>query len=117
MPDDVVRWERGAQGERATAGYLTALEDAGFISFHNRWVAGLRGDVDHIAVGPTGVFVIETKTTTAKVDVIRDRLLLGDYEKDEWVDQVTQEATAVQIALRDLLDPLHRTVAPILCVH
>jgi Nuclease-related domain len=117
LPNDVIRWERGAQGERATAGYLTALEAAGFISFHNRWVAGLRGDVDHIAVGPTGIFVIETKTTTAKVEVIRDSLLLAEHDKQEWVDQVTREAMAVQIALRDLVDPLHRTVAPVLCVH
>jgi Nuclease-related domain len=117
LPYDVIRWERGAQGERATAGYLTALEDAGFISFHNRWVAGLRGDVDHIAVGPSGIFVIETKTTKAKVEVIRDRLLLADHDKQEWVDQVTREAMAVQIALRDLVDPLHRTVSPVLCVH
>jgi hypothetical protein len=117
LPNDVIRWERGAKGERATAEYLTTVEDAGFISFHNRWVAGLRGDVDHIAVGSTGVFVIETKTTTAKVEVIRDRLLLAEHDKQEWVDQATREAMAVQIALRDLLDPLHRTVAPILCVH
>ena len=117
LPNDVLSWERGAQGERATADRLTALETAGFISFHNRWVAGLKGDIDHIAVGPAGIFVIETKTTKIKVEVIRDRLFLGEHNQQEWIDQVTREAMAVQIALRDVLDPLHRTVAPVLCVH
>ena len=117
LPTDVLSWERGAQGERATADRLTALEAAGFISFHNRWVAGLKGDIDHIAVGPPGIFVIETKFTKVKLEVIRDRLFLGDHNQQGWIEQVTREAMAVQIALRDVLDPLHRTVAPVLCVH
>ena len=117
LPNDVLSWERGARGERATADRLTALEAAGFISFHNRWVAGLKGDIDHIAVGPAGIFVIETKTTKIKVEVIRDRLFLGEHNQQDWIDQVTREAMAVQIALRDILDPLHRTVEPVLCVH
>ena len=33
------------------------------------------------------------------------------------MDQVYREATAVQVALRDLLDPLHLTVQPVICLH
>jgi hypothetical protein len=116
LPNDVINWERGAKGEQATAMHLQGLAEAGFISFANRWVTGLKGDIDTIVVGPSGIYVVETKTTRAKVEVIRDRIFTGDYEQD-WVGQVTREAMAVQIGLRDLLDPLHRTVVPVLCVH
>ena len=116
LPNDVISWERGAKGEQATARHLLGLGEAGFISFSNRWATGLKGDIDTIVVGPSGIYVIETKTTKAKVEVIRDRIFTGDYQQD-WADQATREAMAVQIGLRDLLDPLHRTVVPIICVY
>lgn len=54
-------WRIGAEGERKTASYLAGLEEAGFIVRHDRRVPGYGGNVDHIAIGPTGVWVIETK--------------------------------------------------------
>jgi Nuclease-related domain len=116
LPNDVINWERGAKGEQSTARHLQGLAEAGFISFSNRGATGLKGDIDAIVVGPTGVYVVETKTTKAKVEIIRDRTLTGDYQQD-WADQATREAMAIQIGLRDLLDPLHRTVVPIVCVY
>jgi Holliday junction resolvase-like predicted endonuclease len=116
LPDDVLRWERGAAGEQSTAEHLADLERLGFITLANRWATGLHGDIDAIVVGPAGVYVVETKTTRAEVEVIGERILTGSHAQD-WLDQVTKEAMAVQIGLRELLDPLHLTVAPILCVH
>ncbi len=96
---------------------LATLESAGFVSIHNRLVDGVAGDIDHVAVGPTGVFAIETKQTTFSVDVVGGRLFLGDRPRQDWLDQVSREAIGAQVALGDLLDPLHVTVAPVICVH
>lgn len=55
----------GLRGEQATAEALNEVSDAGFRSFHD-----LQPDrdwnIDHIAAGPRGVFVLETKTRSRR---------------------------------------------------
>ena len=54
------RWTRGAGGERRVARALRPLERRGWQIDHD--VAKPRGgNVDHIALGPNGLFTIETK--------------------------------------------------------
>lgn len=113
----VESWRIGAEGERKTASYLAGLEEAGFIVRHDRRVPGYGGNVDHIAVGPTGVFVIETKSYRGRVEVYGDRLEINDQPRDRIIDQVYKEAVAVQIALGDRLSSLGLTVTPVLCLH
>jgi hypothetical protein len=110
-------WRVGAEGERKTASYLAVLEEAGFIVRHDRRVPGYGGNVDHIAVGPTGVWVIETKSYRGGVAVYGDRLEVNGHPRDRIVDQVYKEAVAVQIALGDRLSKLGVTVVPVLCFH
>jgi hypothetical protein len=58
-PDYIARWKRGAEGEAKTAKALRALEHDGWRVFHDR--ASERGNLDHIVLGPPGVFLLETK--------------------------------------------------------
>jgi hypothetical protein len=53
----------GLRGEQAVAEVLHSFEvaGAGYVSFHDVPKEG-RGNIDHVVVGPAGVFVIETKT-------------------------------------------------------
>jgi len=56
---------KGARGEDQVAGLLAALP-AGYHVFHSinctgRILMAKNGDIDHLVVGPTGLFVIETK--------------------------------------------------------
>jgi hypothetical protein len=60
----------GAEGERRTAAELAALEAAGWRIVHD--VAGRFGNLDHVAVGPTGLFLLETKNPRAGTAEIRD---------------------------------------------
>jgi hypothetical protein len=110
-------WRIGAEGERRTASHLSGLEEAGFIIRHDRRVPGYGGNVDHIAIGPTGVWVIETKSYRGGVEVYGDRLEVNGQRRDRAVDQVYKEAVAVQIALGDRLTSLAVTVVPVLCFH
>jgi hypothetical protein len=80
-------------------------------------VPGYGGNLDHVAVGPSGVWAIETKRLKGKVEIQGDELWIGGMRQDRIVEQVYREAVAVQIALRDHLDPLGLTVNPILCLH
>ncbi len=50
----------GRDGERAVAQYLEWFRSAGFFVFHD--VPNGDANVDHLLIGPKGVFTIETKT-------------------------------------------------------
>lgn len=54
----------GYLGERAVGEALLGLQEPGFIVFHDvpAEVKGQKFNVDHVVVGPTGLFAIETKT-------------------------------------------------------
>jgi hypothetical protein len=114
---DVDAWFRGAEGEKRTGRYLAELEAAGFVVHNDRRGPGYGGNIDHIAIGPTGVWVIETKSYRGEVAILGDRLEINDRPSDKIVDQVYRESVAVQIALGDRLTSRGITVAPVLCLH
>jgi hypothetical protein len=58
---DTLAWQRGAAGERKTARLLTHLEPHGWTVLHDLAVPGSRANIDHLAIGPPGVFVIDSK--------------------------------------------------------
>ena len=53
-------WGIGAEGEETVAQLLSLLGDA-YRVIHDAVLPGMRGNIDHIVLGPNGVFVIETK--------------------------------------------------------
>jgi hypothetical protein len=58
---EAVAWRRGAAGERRTARLLDPLERHGWAVLHDLAVPGSRANIDHLVVGPVGVFVIDSK--------------------------------------------------------
>lgn len=52
----------GLKGERHTAFWLDELREDGFKVIHDFQLE--KGNIDHIVIGPQGVFTIETKTRT-----------------------------------------------------
>lgn len=95
---------QGADGEKAVGQYLERLREKGYSVFHD--VVGQGFNVDHVLVGPAGVFSIETKTWSkpkrgdARVVVDGDHLLINGKEPDR--DPVAQ-AQAQSRWLRGLL--------------
>lgn len=117
LPPDALSWDKGARGERMTADDLEPLLDHGFVLLHDRQIPGSRANIDHIAVGPTGMFVIETKYLSGKVEVIQDKLYVSDRLRSNYIDETYREAYAAQVAVRELLEPLKAIVVPVLCIH
>lgn len=66
LPHHIERWRTGAEGERATAKALKRLPP-GWQVVHDIDIG--RGNVDHVAVGPPGVFVLDTKKLSGVVSV------------------------------------------------
>ena len=71
-PQTIEAWRIGAEGERRTGRHLEGLVKAGFITLHDRKVPGYGGNLDHIVIGPTGVWAVETKNLAGKVVIDGD---------------------------------------------
>jgi hypothetical protein len=65
----VERHDRGARGEEQVGGLLDGLAASGWHAIHD--VSLGRGNVDHILIGPGGVFTVETKSHPGPVQVGR----------------------------------------------
>jgi hypothetical protein len=65
----VERHDRGAAGEEQVGGLLDGLEGGGWRAIHDASLG--HGNVDHILIGPAGVFTVETKSHPGPVKVAR----------------------------------------------
>jgi hypothetical protein len=68
-------WRDGARGERATAHRLRRLERGGYVVLHDLEVPGSHANLDHVAVGPAGVFVIDSKRYRGRLHLGPDGML------------------------------------------
>jgi hypothetical protein len=84
----VERWDRGASGEEEIGRLLEGL-GAGWLALHD--VDTGRGNIDHVVIGPGGLFTIETKSHRGRISVDRiDRRMLGQaYAQRKWLERVT----------------------------
>jgi hypothetical protein len=83
-PEHVVRKQRGANGEKATAEVLRHLEAEGWRVVHNLEKTG-GGDVDHLVTGPSGLFLLETKHLSGLIAVESGTLTTRQYDDPDEV--------------------------------
>ena len=57
--EQIERITHGERGEKLVGAALNELREQGYCAIHA--ISSRRGDIDHVLVGPGGVFVIETK--------------------------------------------------------
>ncbi|MCU1693721.1 MAG: hypothetical protein JWM64_2812 [Frankiales bacterium] len=75
-------WAQGAAGERAVAQRLDALAEEDVVALHDRRMRRpdgklSRANIDHLAVTPAGVWVIDAKTHQGALEVRRSGGLFG----------------------------------------
>jgi hypothetical protein len=111
---DAIAWRRGAAGERRTARLLNPLERHGWAVLHDLAVPGSRANIDHLVVGPGGVFVIDSKHYRGRLQLDGSgRLWHGRYPLAPTLRTVEFEADQ---AAQVLVDP-DVVVVPIVAVH
>jgi hypothetical protein len=104
-------WQRGAAGERHTARLLDRLTRDGYVVFHDLAVPGSHANVDHLVIGPTGLFVIDSKQWTGSVHRSADGLAWHNlYRLDRTLETVRWEAATVG-------QLLGTRIAAMLCVY
>jgi hypothetical protein len=62
-------WQTGARGEEKLAASLAGMPNVRLLN--DRRVAGTRGNIDHLVIGPAGVFVVDAKNYRGTI-CIRD---------------------------------------------
>jgi Nuclease-related domain len=111
---DAVAWRRGAVGERRTSRLLAPLERHGWVVLHDLAIPGSQANLDHLVIGPGGVFVIDSKQYRGRLQLDgAGRLWHGRYPLALALRAVDFEADR---AARVLVDP-DVVVVPIVAVH
>lgn len=104
-------WEKGAEGEKAVAAALATFGDDWVILHDVRWPGRRFANIDHIAIGPGGVFVIDAKNWSGAITVRDEVLRQNGYRREGAVAGCADSA----IAVGELI-PGHMThVVPVLC--
>jgi Nuclease-related domain len=67
-PQTIRAWSKGAAGEEALGARLNELATERLVVLHDRRVPHSRANIDHIAVTPGGVFVIDAKHYGGRVE-------------------------------------------------
>ena len=97
-------WERGAEGEERAAGRLERLlAGTDIFLLHDRRIPGSGANIDHLAVGPGGVTVIDTKRLVGKVEVrgrgARLELRVGGRDRTKLLDGAERQRSAVEAVI------------------
>ena len=116
-PNSITAWQTGEQGELRTGRLLEPLEAQGFRILHDRKIPGSRANIDHIVIGPPGIFVVETKSLGGTLQIRDNDVFVSGRRRTKMIDEVKREALAVQTALAGELAANRWTVSPIICVH
>lgn len=106
-PHSTNAWAYGANGEQALGTSLNRLREEGIAVLHDRHIPCSRANIDHVAVAPWGVFVIDAKNYRGRVER-RDRggwfltdyrLYVGGRDKTALIAGLDKQVKAVRDAL------------------
>lgn len=113
-PQSTTAWAKGSDGERRLASHLQrALSDRAIL-LHDRKVPRTRGNIDHLAIAPSGIWVIDAKNYQGKVERrglgwsnVDNRLYVAGRNRTRLVEGLAWQIDAVRAALGDEHAPIH----------
>ncbi len=96
-------WSTGADGERDLASFL-AGRCPQVPMLHDRAASMSRANIDHIAIAPTGVYVIDCKRYRGKIEVTRPvfgprKLKIKGRDRTLLIDGLERQVAQVEVAL------------------
>ena len=107
-PQSTQAWRKGGVGEQKVGARFSKVGDT-VIALHDRCVPGSRANIDHIVIGPSGVFVVDTKRYAgAKIALrrsggflspYREQLVVGGRDQAKMVEAMEWQVSAVRTAL------------------
>jgi hypothetical protein len=110
-PQSTRAWATGARGEELLGQRLDTLVAGGVRVLHDRRIPRTKANIDHIAIGPSGVFVIDAKRYVGRPSlrveggIIRPRvekLMVGSRDCTKLVGDVLKQVALVIAAVPDV---------------
>ncbi len=107
-PQSTTAWNTGALGEERLGNRLNELSNDSLRVLHDRRIPGTRANIDHLAVTPTGIWVIDAKkykgrpALKAQGGVFRQRvekLRVGSRDCNSLVDGMLRQVNVVESVL------------------
>ena len=118
-PQTTKAWAAGASGEERVAQVLHERLGDQAVLLHDRKVPGTRGNIDHLAIAASGVWVIDAKKYQGKVEQ-RDvggwfktdlRLYVGGRDRTKTVKGLDWQIDAVAKSLGPGAAPIHAALS------
>ena len=96
-------WNTGPEGERGLAAFLAARCPQ-VPMLHDRSASRSRANIDHVAIAPTGVYVIDCKRYRGKIEVTRPlfgprKLKIRGRDRTGLIDGLERQVAQVEVAL------------------
>jgi len=104
-PAHETAWARGASGEEEVARQLGKYLGDRVAVLHDRRIPGSRANIDHIAIAPSGVWVIDSKRYDGKVAVSRPlfggrpKLTIGGRDRTLLAEGLSRQVAVVERAV------------------
>lgn len=108
-PQSTTAWDTGALGEERLGQRLNEFASPTLRVLHDRRLPGSRANIDHVAVTPTGVYVIDAKRYVDRRPSLRveggilrprvERLMFGSRDRTKLVDGVLNQVDVVKTFL------------------
>jgi hypothetical protein len=124
-PQHILAWQSGERGEIAVAKVLNGLEVKSILALHDRRIPHRRSNIDHIAIGPAGIYVIDAKRYVGQRVEVRNfgglfsprraELFVGGRQKTALVNGLDPQVNAVIDALSEFDLPEGSIVSSVLC--
>jgi hypothetical protein len=104
-PGWIENYQRGAWGEQRTTAVLAPLLDEGWTVIHD--LPRTKSNLDHVLIGPGGVFVLDTKSFRGTTEARRDTLAITcapgrvpDYKSDKLARSARAQGAELNQILR-----------------
>jgi len=96
---EAAQWESGAAGEDRLGELLAPLTWAGHVLLTDLGIPKRSSNIDAVVIGPSGVWVIDAKNWSGRVDVTRGELRQNGWPRRREVDGIGRQMQTVRSAL------------------
>ncbi|WP_245642676.1 nuclease-related domain-containing protein [Nonomuraea candida] len=96
LNSSVPAWRRTSVAERRTEAQLRKLERSGYRTLHARAIPGSEAQIDHLVVGPTGVYAVDSEKWDKRLPVrvqMGKKLFHGPFDMKPRLTEAKWEAT------------------------
>jgi hypothetical protein len=102
-PQSASAWAKGAVGEEGVGAFLDRLSTIGCVVLHDRRIPGSRANIDHIVIAPSGVWVVDAKHYSGRVESRRlgasgrgeTCLFVGGHDRTKLVEAMHRQSSVV----------------------